>query len=129
MRSSDVANAKVFLKCLTFFCVFSCLFVAIQRCIAADDSARHSDQLVDGDAAVLIFGHVDANDLLLVAEGSVETAAWADSMARIVSEVHAWTGNQAQLVEHLVALDLGATGDCLGCFEVESAEKYRQPAE
>jgi predicted nucleotidyltransferase len=39
-------------------------------------------------------------DLLLVAERSVETAGWAESTARIVSEVHAWTGNQARLVEH-----------------------------
>jgi hypothetical protein len=39
-------------------------------------------------------------DILLVAERSIETAAWADATARIVSEVHAWTGNQAQLVEH-----------------------------
>ena len=36
--------------------------------LAADDAARHADQLVDGDAAVLILGHVDANHLLFVAE-------------------------------------------------------------
>ena len=36
--------------------------------LAADDAARHANQLVDGDAAVLILGHVHANHLLLVAE-------------------------------------------------------------
>ena len=36
--------------------------------LAADDAARHADQLVHGDAAVLILGHVDADHLLLVAE-------------------------------------------------------------
>jgi hypothetical protein len=39
-------------------------------------------------------------DLLLVAERSIETEAWAESTARVMNEVHAWTGNQAQLVEH-----------------------------
>jgi predicted nucleotidyltransferase len=39
-------------------------------------------------------------DLLLVAERSTETAAWTESTARLVSDVHSWTGNQAQLVEH-----------------------------
>ena len=39
-------------------------------------------------------------DVLLVAERSIDTAAWADSTARIMSDIHAWTGNQAQLVEH-----------------------------
>ena len=36
--------------------------------LAADNAARHPDQLVHGDAAVLILGHVHANHLLLVAE-------------------------------------------------------------
>lgn len=39
-------------------------------------------------------------DLLLVAENSTETASWAESAARIISDVHSWTGNPAQLVEH-----------------------------
>jgi predicted nucleotidyltransferase len=39
-------------------------------------------------------------DVLLVAERSIDTASWADSAARIISDIHAWTGNQAQLVEH-----------------------------
>lgn len=39
-------------------------------------------------------------DLLLVAERGIETASWADSTTRIIGDVHAWTGNQAQLAEH-----------------------------
>ena len=36
--------------------------------LRTDDPARHADQLVDGDGAVLIFRHVDADHFLLVAE-------------------------------------------------------------
>ena len=36
--------------------------------LAADDAARHADQLVRADTPVLVLGHVDADHLLLVAE-------------------------------------------------------------
>lgn len=39
-------------------------------------------------------------DLLLVAGTSITTALWAQHLARLVGQVHAWTGNEAQLVEH-----------------------------
>lgn len=39
-------------------------------------------------------------DILLVAKTSTETGSWADSAARLIDDVQAWTGNQAQLVEH-----------------------------
>jgi predicted nucleotidyltransferase len=71
---------------------------------------RLTDELAgwNGLAAAWLFGSAARGsggrnsdvDLLLVAERSVETAAWADATARMVSDVHAWTGNQAQLVEH-----------------------------
>jgi predicted nucleotidyltransferase len=71
---------------------------------------RLTDELAgwNGLAAAWLFGSAARGsgdresdvDLLLVAERSVEIAAWADSTARLVSEVRAWTGNQAQLVEH-----------------------------
>ena len=35
---------------------------------AADDAARHADQLFDADGAVAVFGHVDADHLGFVAE-------------------------------------------------------------
>jgi hypothetical protein len=36
--------------------------------LRSNDAARHADQLVDRDGAVLVFGHVDADHLLLVPE-------------------------------------------------------------
>jgi len=72
--------------------------------------SRLSDELArwNGLAAAWLFGSAARGsgdresdvDLLLVAKRSIETAAWADSTARMVSEVRAWTGNHPQLVEH-----------------------------
>jgi predicted nucleotidyltransferase len=39
-------------------------------------------------------------DILLVAEISTETVAWAEATARLADHVLSWTGNQVQLVEH-----------------------------
>jgi predicted nucleotidyltransferase len=39
-------------------------------------------------------------DLLLVAQHSTETAEWTDAVGSLTAQVHAWTGNVAQLVEH-----------------------------
>jgi predicted nucleotidyltransferase len=39
-------------------------------------------------------------DILLVAETSTETTAWAEATALLVDQVLTWTGNHAQLVEH-----------------------------
>lgn len=72
--------------------------------------ARLTDELTgwSGLAAAWLFGSAARGngdrasdvDLLLVAERSIETEAWADLTARVISEVRTWTGNEAQLVEH-----------------------------
>lgn len=59
-------------------------------------------------AGAWLFGSVAAGaggrgsdvDILLVAESSTETAAWADATARLAEQVVGWTGNHVQLVEH-----------------------------
>jgi predicted nucleotidyltransferase len=39
-------------------------------------------------------------DILLVASTTPEAAAWGDATGRLVNQVHRWTGNHVQLVEH-----------------------------
>ena len=39
-------------------------------------------------------------DLLLVGDSTVDDEDWVETTARLTSRVHAWTGNQVQLVEH-----------------------------
>lgn len=39
-------------------------------------------------------------DLLLVADGSINTDRWSQQTTELVTRVRAWTGNPAQLVEH-----------------------------
>ena len=39
-------------------------------------------------------------DMLLVASTTTETPAWGDATSRLVRQVHSWTGNRVQLVEH-----------------------------
>lgn len=39
-------------------------------------------------------------DLLLVASTTTETPTWADATRRLLNEMHRWTGNRVQLVEH-----------------------------
>jgi predicted nucleotidyltransferase len=53
--------------------------------VARGDSDRHSDV-----------------DLLLVAEMSTDTDPWAADTGQLMDQVHSWTGNDAQLVEHTV---------------------------
>lgn len=42
-------------------------------------------------------------DLLLVARQALDDEAWTAATARLQAEVAAWTGNEAQLVEHTTA--------------------------
>ncbi len=53
-----------------------------------------------GSAARATGGRHSDVDLLLVAEANIETEPWEAAAARLVDQVHLWTGNQAQLVEH-----------------------------
>ena len=53
-----------------------------------------------GSAAHGTGGRQSDIDILLVAESSTETAAWAEATARLVDHVLSWTGNHPQLVEH-----------------------------
>jgi predicted nucleotidyltransferase len=53
-----------------------------------------------GSAATAGGGRDSDVDILLVAESSTETTAWAEATARLADQVLGWTGNHVQLVEH-----------------------------
>jgi predicted nucleotidyltransferase len=39
-------------------------------------------------------------DIMLVAQASIETKQWADSVSKLIAAVERWTGNQVQVVEY-----------------------------
>jgi predicted nucleotidyltransferase len=78
---------------------------------------------LDGLAGAWLFGSAARGDgdresdidLLLVASRTLDSPEWSSAAARLLRGIEAWTGNQAQLVEHTRRsfADLARTGNPL----------------